>query len=487
LHNIAIACILSIEISQAIFVGKPMAYIRRKGNQLALVHGARDAKTGKVEQRVLFTLYSKAEALEAIGRGSGGEGGSHRFRSLLEREYPSIRLNWNKIQQGIADNLEHLPDLYQYRQSRYPGKFREDLVAFSRQLILTDPYHLESSAKAIADNRHELEYLCGLIRWRLDHCDQKKSEWNADNPFFWRFALRGREVPPDIEEEAASYFKKKEYEKATAIFRILIDAFEDYAEGYNYLGLIALEQERIDEAITHFRKTTEVGRRLFPKRLARKHYWTDLATRPYMRGLRNLLLSLNRSGKYIEALEICEKLDRECGDADTAAWYRAAIYLNTGRWESALKNAEGLIDRMFPDAAFIAGFALSETGETKRAVTFFLHGILHHPRAARMLAGIDAGEPVHFDQVEDHNAGVSLLENLHGYLSNQSPAARSFYEQLLAHPIVGSLIKDMEAVIVQRHERDGSDWRDVFDRMNQMRSTDFIVAQAQRVTAALSQ
>ena len=104
-----------------------------------------------------------------------------------------------------------------------------------------------------------------------------------------------------------------------------------------------------------------------------------------------------------------------------------------------------------------------------------------------MLAGIDAGEPVHFDQVEDHNAGVGLLENLHGYLSNQSPAARSFYEQLLAHPIVSSLIEDMEAVIVQRHERDVSDWRDVFDRMNQMRSTDFIVAQAQRVTAALSQ
>lgn len=463
-----------------------MAYIRRKGNQLALVHGARDAKTGKVEQRVLFTLYSKAEALEAIGRGSGGEGGGHRFRSLLEREYPSIRLNWNKIQQGIADNLGHLPDLYQYRHSRYPGQFREDLVSFTRQLILTDPCHLESSAKAIADNRHELEYLCGLIRWRLDHCDQKKSEWNVDNPFFWHFALRGREVPPDIEEEAAALFKNQEYEQAEAIFRMLIDAFDDYAEGHNYLGLIALEQERIDEAIIHFHKTVEVGRRLFPKRLARKHYWVDLATRPYIRGLRNLLLSLNRSGKYVEALEICEKLERECGDTNIAAWYRATIHLNTGCWESALENADGLIDRIFPDAGFLTGFALIEMGEMRRAVTFFLHGILHHPRAACMLARIDTGEPVHFDQVKDHNAGVGLLNNLHGYLSNQSPAARSFYEQLLAHPIVSSLIEDMEAVIAQRYEKDNSEWRDIFDRMSEMRSADFIVAQAQRVTAALS-
>ena len=102
-----------------------------------------------------------------------------------------------------------------------------------------------------------------------------------------------------------------------------------------------------------------------------------------MRGLRNALLSLNRTGSYIEALDICEKLDRECGDTNTAA--------------------------------------------------------------------------------------------------------RSFYEQLLAHPIVSSLIEDMEAVIIQSHKRDGSEWRDAFDRLHEMRSTNFSMAQAQRITAALSQ
>ncbi len=57
-----------------------------------------------------------------------------------------------------------------------------------KQLILSDPHHLESSAKAIASHRHELEFLYELIRWRLAHCDQEKNEWNADNPFYWRFA-----------------------------------------------------------------------------------------------------------------------------------------------------------------------------------------------------------------------------------------------------------------------------------------------------------
>jgi hypothetical protein len=44
----------------------------------------------------------------------------------------------------------------------------------------------------------------------------------------------------------------------------------------------------------------------------------------------------------------------------------------------------------------------------------------------------------------------------------------------------------MEAVIAQHHERNNSEWRDVFNRMSEMRSADFIAAQAQRVTAALA-
>ena len=45
-----------------------MAYVRRRGNQLAIVQGERDPQTRKVQQRILFTLYSKPEALEALGK-----------------------------------------------------------------------------------------------------------------------------------------------------------------------------------------------------------------------------------------------------------------------------------------------------------------------------------------------------------------------------------------------------------------------------------
>ncbi len=42
-----------------------MAYVRKKGNQLAIVHGERAAGSGEVVQNTLFTFFSKAEAYRA--------------------------------------------------------------------------------------------------------------------------------------------------------------------------------------------------------------------------------------------------------------------------------------------------------------------------------------------------------------------------------------------------------------------------------------
>ena len=41
---------------------------------------------------------------------------------------------------------------------------------------------------------------------------------------------------------------------------------------------------------------------LFPKRIARESWWSDLRTRPYMRGLRNLALTLVQAKRYEEEL-----------------------------------------------------------------------------------------------------------------------------------------------------------------------------------------
>ena len=459
-----------------------MAYVRQRGNQVAIVHGVRDPETRKVEQQILFTLYSKGEALEALGRRPGSR--AERLEMLLEDQYPHIRFNWPKIRRGIEQNIDHLPDLYEYRRTRLLGRFRQDLCAFARQLILADPQELHSAAQVISDQRLELEYLADLISWRLELCEQEKDEWNEDTPFYWRFALRRGEVPPEVEEQAADFYERGEYARAAAVFRLLVDCFDRYAEGHNYLGLIALAQDQLEEAIGHFEKTIEVGRRLFPKRIAKKRYWTELSTRPYMRGLANLALALNQAGRYDEALAICKRLEDECGDDVQSAAHRASVYLNTGRWQLALAAARHL-QGIDASESLVAALACFELGDREEAAVNLLHGALGSPRAARLLLEERTGRPEGYDEIRDHNRGVSLRKALGAYLSQRRVASRRFFEQLLRHPRVAALLEEKEEVIDRWHAQHTSGEREAFSRKHEMESQEFARDEARRLLGGL--
>lgn len=463
-----------------------MAYVRRRGNQLAIVHGEREPNTGTVQQRILFALYSRAEALEVLGRGT--KGGGDRFRHLLEEQYPDLKFNWKKIRRTIQEHLDVLPDRYEYRSQRLRARFRDDLCAFTRQLILADPQDLESAAHVIQEHHHELAYLADLIAWRLKLRDHPPSEWDADNPFYWRFALQGRDVPPHTEEHAADLYERGEYERAAAVFRLLVDCFDAYAEGYNYLGLIALAQRKLDEAIEHFRKTIELGRKRFPPRISKKRYWSDHATRPYMRGLQNLALTLNEAGRFPEALAICDRLADECGDEVAATWHRAAVYLNTRQWERAAGAAPRMLG-LDPAGGFLAAFAYFELGQHDKALGAFLHAALNHPIAARLLAGEETRGKhtvTSRDEAEDHNTGVSLLRSLHAYLRGQSRVSRRFFRDVIRDARVVRLLDESVAVVRRWHEQHRTGEREAFDRMRVMRSTEFAKAEVGKLRDLLA-
>jgi len=456
-----------------------MAYVRRRGNQLAIVRGEREPGTGNVQQRILFTIYSKAEALEILGRSENQ--GRWNFESLFRHQFPDVKVNWTAIRRGIEGNLDGLPDLHEYRSERLRGRFREQLSAFTKQLILADPQDLVSSSHLIKEHRHELEYLADLIAWRLKLRDQKQNEWNEDNPFYWRFALQGRGVPPDTEEHTAGFYERGEYDKAEAVFGLLVDCFDGYAEGYNYLGLIAYEQRKLDVAAARFEKTVEVGRKLFPARLSKKRYWSDHATRPYMRGLRNLALALNESARYDEALAVCERLENECGDDFSAASHRAAIYLNTRKWEQAAAFAKQSGGGLNPAGGFVEAFALFELGRFEELLPAFLRAALNCPGAAHMLVGERTPAPKNRDEAEDHNTGVSERRTLHAYLANQTRASRKFFRALVRDSRVARLLDESTAVARRWAQEHHKGDRTAFDRMTLIRSPQFAAAEARKL------
>lgn len=448
-----------------------MPYVRQRGSQLAIVQGERDPKSGKVQQRILFTIYSKAEALKIIG--SQDEASSHRFQALMESEYPLLKFNWEKIKTAIQQKMAALPDLYNYKTLRLQSQFRSDLCAFARQVILNDPRDLISSAHLIQENQFELEYLAELIEQRLSLKDQEQNEWNADNQFFWGQTLQGNRVHPEAEERAERYFEKGEYDKAEAIFKLLIECFKDYAEGYNYLGLIALEQDQLDKAIARFNKTMEIGRKKFPRRLARKHYWQDLSTRPYMRGMRNLVLTLNWTGQYDEALLYCDRLEQECGDDVTAAVHRAAIYLNLGLWKLAA-DAAIFLHHLYPHESLIAAFALFEMNKRREALPHFVHGTLNAPFCAKMILGMKTPKPKDYEEHTNYNQGAYMRRSLLGFRKKQSRDSKQFFKKIITHDSMKNALKEYASASEEwKNEPTASPDKEAFQRMQKISSFDF--------------
>ena len=80
---------------------------------------------------------------------------------------------------------------------------------------------------------------------------------------------------------------------------------------------------------------------------------------------------------------------------------------------------------------------------------------------------------------------VYLRQNLHAYLANRQSTGKRFYRQLVKHPSVISLLKEMDTVVDRWHRLRKGGRREDYDRMHEMQSSDFIKAQAHQITAAL--
>ncbi len=459
-----------------------MPYIRSRGRQLVLVHGQRSPSTGQVDQRALFIFFSQSEAKEALGDSREGMGGS--FRLLLEDQYPQIRFDWKKIRRQVEGSLGRLPPAYTGHAEDRRAEFRKDLGVFVRRLALTDPGESPTAATIVREHWMELEYLADRIQTSVKFAQDPKLVHGKDDRSHWRFAELGNEVPPHVEEHAAGYYERRELDRAEAIFRLLVESFDRYAEGYNYLGLIALERGRLKEAISWFEKTVQVGRNLFPKRLGRSQYWMRLETRPYMRGLSNLAYALVAAGRTEEALAIAGRLQGECGDEFRASSHRAVIFLTTGRWENAAEEAKTLRES-HPSEGFLAGFAYSELGRWEEALSSFLYGALNHPGAVGLLIAGSARQPTSFDEQEDQDLARGLRRSFGTYFSCQSPASKRFFGKCLRHPKIRALLKEIKAAKALRREKHPAGDRQPFERMREMQTYSFAREEARMLLPLL--
>jgi tetratricopeptide (TPR) repeat protein len=440
-----------------------MPYVRSKGHQLCIVHGERNARTGQVGQRVLFTLYSKAEALSAIGAGRT------MFRALVEAEFVGA-LDWKKIDEEIRARLDVLPDLYPYRE-RFENAFRGRLVAFARELIVADETS-SAGAHLIDFHRPELLYVKTLIERRL-RTPATAPGIVKDNPFFWRASSSRHEPPAEVCDALGDLYERHDHDQARTLAGVLIEAWPEYAPGHGVLGLIAREANNLDSAIAHFERGLEVARGLLPRRVPRDSWWSNLDTRPYIRMLLWLAQTENWRGSYGPANARCDQLEKECRQDLTAAMTRGHIAMNEGRCDVAKMSASYIVN-IYSQESFTLSFALLELGDLDGAAVYALHGALKYPRAAQALAGLpqaQAAARTH-EEADDEGLARELRRDLHAYLARHGRKTRAFLKDLLERRSVQLLLEEATTVRAKRHEERGGD-RTWFDRMTQMSSIQF--------------
>jgi tetratricopeptide (TPR) repeat protein len=451
-----------------------MPYIRERGNQLCLVHGAREHGTGKVKQGILFTIYSKEEALAAIEKSDKGKPFS--FKLLLEHDNPDMKFDWKTIYSDIEKGLHVLPATFEYAPTRHIDQFYPAVKSFAEVLIQTDCQEMLPAAELVREHKLKLEYLKHLIDWRIKTCDQKANSFNQDNPFFWRTASRRRDLPYESFDYIESLYFKGKFDEAEAALTLVTDCFEGYADGYNYLGLIQRERGKLKEAILFFRKAIEVGKTKLRRRVAKKDWWCDHSARPYMRGLINLADALNRSESYDEAHQICDQLEHQCNSRDHAEPIRAITYLNQGNWKKAYASAQHL-HRIVESESFVAAFAAYELGQHLEALTHFVFASLNTPFAANLMADVRVGQPKNYDEQEEHNAAVGIW-NATIPFRERHQKSRKFFQKVVKDVRLISLLKEIRELKKQLHERRDESRRPFFDKHMQMRQWEYAAQKA---------
>lgn len=404
-----------------------MPYVRTRGNQVAIVHGTRNPETRQVEQQELYVFYSRQEARAVFGAAGGPP--DREFKRCLEQRFPALRFDWAQLRAGVEARIDDLPDVALAEHERLGAALQGALVEFARRLAPLDPQETADAARALAAQRARLEVLQAWITWRLEVLDRGAE--GADFPvnFRWELTQRAHRVPDDLEELARERYEAQADDEAEAMFRFLAEVFPGYAEAWNYLGLIALRARRLDDAIAYFERTGELGRAALPKRVAKASWWSDLDTRPYMRGRRNLAVALQRAGRHRDAIAVATQLARECGDDLDADAHLAAAHLCLREWEEARQAALRLRE-LFPGESLVAAFAAYELGMERHAAADFLHAALNRPRTAGAAVGARFPRPQSYQEVEDHNDGVEMQASLSTYLSKRPGPARAFFADL---------------------------------------------------------
>ncbi len=399
--------------------------IRSEGNVLSIVASIRTE--GAEADVPLFTFLSRDELQAAQGRGKDGSKLQKQFLELMQKKWPWVEFDWPKIFKELEKNADVLPLRAEHSHWRIERPFQSALENFARQVLLFPKELNETSKTLLMNNRDSLDFILNVLDGLLNRAEQVSEEFakkNPDkpaeklsdnkknsNPFFWQQALSTVTISQELEEQAASLYERGAFETAWQVFALLVRVFPDYTDGYNFLGLIRLEEERFDEARTFFELAVASGRKHLPRDLRKTNWDNEHDTAPYLRSLRNLALVCERSGRYEQALEVCEHLRNDCQDFDSADSYTATTYLKMEKWTEARNVATRLIE-VLPEFGVVAAIATVQEGKDNEAAEYLLEAAQETPRVVAECFGIRLPRPQTVEDREEQDYAEDFADDV---------------------------------------------------------------------------
>ncbi len=389
--------------------------IRPEENTITIVAAIRNE--GASLDIPLFTFLSRDELQAAQGRGKDSSKMQKAFFELMKNKWPWAQCDWPKLFKELDKEADVLPLRTDHGLLRIERPFQVAFENFAREVLSFPQEFNEISRNVLKNHRDAIDFVLNALDGLLTRAEQepaktdKKDPKEKSDPFFWKHALSTETIPKGIEEQAADLYERGAFETAWQVFALLVRVFPDYTDGYNFLGLIRMEEERYEEARTLFELGVASGRKRLPMDLRKANWNDERETAPYLRALRNLALVCERSGRFEQALEVCEHLRSDCHDIDSADSYTATTYLKMGKWNEARNVATRLLEAL-PEFGIVAAIAAVQENKDNEAGEYIVTAANETPRVVAECFGIRLPRPKNVEDREEQDYAEDFADDV---------------------------------------------------------------------------
>jgi tetratricopeptide (TPR) repeat protein len=276
------------------------------------------------------------------------------------------RVNF-KYEEGI--NLENVCAFFTNKKSTIGNKAGEII-----KILKIDYFNTEFSTRKIQEH-DPLKFITSVVNNGQQILEEEWGIFEEPKP-------TRRQAEKEL-DKGLDLLEQGDEEAAGCYFFKSVEIDPTYADGYNHLANIVWRKGDWEQAESLYRKALNFAE-LEVKNVPQGAFWGIMESRPYMRALHGLGLTILEKGRLIEAKDIFIKmLKLNINDNQGVRYLIGSIYHQMGDLDKAIKwYIQNLDD---PDNLYNYGLALIQQNKMEAAAKTLISAIFENPYVAPML------------------------------------------------------------------------------------------------------